>query len=118
MPLEVQFTDLSCGPVVVREWDLVGDDVVDSTNRDPSFIYTSPGTYTVSLTVINGANADTEIREAYIHVFALDTPEISDIQVISDEIILSWSPVSGAVSYNVYSSHVTPYQDETPGNDA
>lgn len=107
-PLEVQFTDLSCGPVVSWEWDLDGDDVVDSTNQNPSFIYTNPGSFTVSLTVINGENANTETKEAYITVFALDTPEISDIQIVSDEICISWNPVPGAVSYAVYSS-ILPY---------
>ena len=111
-PLEVQFTDLSYGPVVSWEWDLDGDDVGDSTNQNPSFIYSSPGTYTVSLTVINGGNSDMETKEEYITVFALNSPEITDIQVVSDDVIITWSPVSGAVSYIVYSS-ILPYSGFT-----
>ena len=107
VPFEVQFTDLSCGPVVSREWDLDGDDVVDSMNQHPSFVYSNPGTYTVSLTVINGDNTDTEIKESYITVFALNSPQITGIRVVSDDVIITWSPVSGAVSYSVYSSILT-----------
>ena len=91
-----------------REWDLDGDDVVDSMNQHPSFVYSNPGTYTVSLTVINGDNTDTEIKESYITVFALNSPQITAIRVVSDDVIITWSPVSGAVSYSVYSS-IFPY---------
>ncbi len=36
------------------QWDLNGDDVIDSEDENPYFVYEQPGTYTVSLTVSDG----------------------------------------------------------------
>ncbi|MBN1424155.1 PKD domain-containing protein [Candidatus Fermentibacteria bacterium] len=107
-PLIVHYSDLSTGAIVSWEWDLDGDDVIDSTSRNPSFVYANPGTYTVSLTVTNGENNDTEIKEHFITVFGLDAPEITSVLVYADEITIAWNPVAGAMSYGVYSS-VMPY---------
>jgi len=45
----VQFTDQSTGSPTGYEWDLDGDDVIDSTDPNPSFTYNALGTYTVKL---------------------------------------------------------------------
>ena len=53
VPLTVNFTDNSTGydQPLSHEWDFDNDGIIDSTLRNPSYIYNSAGTYTVSLTV-------------------------------------------------------------------
>jgi PKD repeat protein len=68
-PLEVFFTDRSTGTVTSWSWDF-GDDKGTSTAKNPTYEYTSAGTYTVSLTVTNNDGNDTEIKNDYITVSA------------------------------------------------
>ena len=63
----VQFTDNSTGNITTRFWAF-GDDTNTSTEQNPVHIYTSPGTYTVNLTVSNAYGEDTESKVAYIDV--------------------------------------------------
>jgi len=59
-PLVVQFNDRSVtddpAGISAWQWDLNGDNVIDSTLQNPTFTYTSCGSYTVSLTVIDGVH--------------------------------------------------------------
>jgi PKD repeat protein len=68
-PLMVSFSDLSSGNIVYREWDLDGDGQIDSWDVNPTYEYDLPGSYTVSLTVIDGyGNSSTETRPDYVTV--------------------------------------------------
>jgi PKD repeat protein len=69
-PHTVQFTDTSTGPVAAWLWDFDNDSVIDSTLQNPSWIYGAPGTYTVSLTAVNGCRTDTRTRTNLITVLA------------------------------------------------
>ena len=51
-PLPVQFTDLSEN-AVSRNWDFDNNGQFDSSDKNPVYTYTVPGTYTVNLTVSN-----------------------------------------------------------------
>ena len=53
----IQFTDLSTGAPATWRWDF--GDGMTSTLPNPSHSYTSPGNYTVNLTVTNPAGRDT-----------------------------------------------------------
>ncbi len=66
-PLEVQFTDGSSGSYDSWSWDF-GDGGV-SEKQNPSYVYTTPGTYTVSLTVSGLVGTDSETEEDYITVY-------------------------------------------------
>lgn len=66
--LDVQFTDTSSGNIVNWEWDFNNDGIIDSYTQNPSFLYTTPGNYTISLTVYDGQDQDTVIKENYITV--------------------------------------------------
>lgn len=59
-PALVQFSDRSVtddpAGIVSWQWDFNGDTVVDSTLQNPTFTYTSCGSYTVTLTVIDALN--------------------------------------------------------------
>jgi len=65
-PLTVNFTDGSYGPVLSWQW-FFGDGGT-STAMNPTYRYTSAGTYTVSLTVSSTFCSDTKTRTGYITV--------------------------------------------------
>ncbi len=73
-PLVVQFNDLSTGLVSSWLWDFGNGDT--STLQNPSTVF-APGTYTVTLTVSDGSNMDTETRSDYITVFVGPTASFS-----------------------------------------
>ncbi len=49
-------------------WDFDNDGVIDDDSQNPTFVYTTPGTYTVKLTVSDGEHTDSEIKQEYITV--------------------------------------------------
>jgi PKD repeat protein len=69
-PLTVQFADTSSGSPTSWEWDF--GDGETSIERNPEHTYDSTGSYTVSLTVSNTTDSDTEIKNNFITV--TDTP--------------------------------------------
>ncbi len=56
-PLTVNFTDstFTSDPngILAWAWDFDGDSIVDSTQQNPSFVYTNCGTYSVTLTTVD-----------------------------------------------------------------
>ena len=65
VPLNVSFSDLSTNNPTSWNWDF-GDGVGTSTQQNPSYTYSSAGTYTVSLIATNAYGSDTEIKTNYI----------------------------------------------------
>jgi uncharacterized membrane protein len=53
-PLTVQFTDTSTGPPTSWSWNFGDGDSTNATMQNPVHTYASAGTYTVSLTAMNG----------------------------------------------------------------
>jgi PKD repeat protein len=96
-PFTVYFTDQSEGNVGTWEWDLDGDGTVDSNEQNPSHVYETSDSYTVSLTV-HGATSSTETKTDYIKVVA---PPQADF---------SASPRSGTVPLTVQ------FTDESTGD--
>ncbi|MBD3225483.1 MAG: PKD domain-containing protein [Caldithrix sp.] len=86
-PLTVSFTDQSSGEIDSWNWDF--GDGNTSTAQNPSHEYTSPGTYTVSLTVSGPDGSDTETKTDYITVYESITADFSG------------SPTSGEAPLNV-----------------
>lgn len=65
-PLDVQFTDLSAN-AVSWSWDF--GDGGTSTSQNPSYTYNTPGTYDVSLTVLNADGCShTQVMPSYISI--------------------------------------------------
>ena len=64
----VQFYDLSSGNPTSWEWDFDNDGSVDSTVQNPMHTYNDPGWYTVKLTVSDGTDSDTCVKEMYVLV--------------------------------------------------
>ncbi|MBN2680987.1 MAG: PKD domain-containing protein [Bacteroidales bacterium] len=71
----VNFTDLSTCETTITSWNwsFTGAATTTSTSQNPTGIqYNTFGDYTVSLTVSDGTNDDTETKTAYIHVISAD----------------------------------------------
>jgi PKD repeat protein len=73
-PLKVDFSDASTGSPTSWSWDFQNDGTVDSTERNPSFTYTAPGTYSVKLVASNAGGADEEVKTGYVTVGSGGTP--------------------------------------------
>ncbi len=71
---EVQFTDLS---LLAESWLWDFGDSTSSTDQHPLHAYPQPGTYTVSLTVLNPCGDDTETKIQYITVKDLPIADFS-----------------------------------------
>lgn len=66
--LTINFYAPSYGNPDSWAWDFQGDGIIDSHEPNPQFVYQTPGHYTVSLTVSNGTQEDTETKTDYIYV--------------------------------------------------
>ncbi len=65
----VNFTDLSSGTPTSWAWTFTGGTPASSSLQTPPAItYSTPGTYTVSLTATNGSGTDGETKTGYIQV--------------------------------------------------
>lgn len=62
----VQFSDLSTGNVTTRTWSFPGGTPSTSTAALPTVVYSSAGTYSVTLTVSDGVSTSTVTKNAYI----------------------------------------------------
>jgi PKD repeat protein len=94
-PLTIHFTDLSKN-AFSWEWDFNGDGTVDSTDRNPTYTYSSDNNYiipennfTVSLNVSNRNGPDSEVKTNYVKVAPLTitsaNPEESSILTLQGE---------------------------------
>ncbi len=68
VPLTVRFTNQSSGEITSYTWDFNGDGIVDSRVKNPVTVYTSSGTFTVSLTVRGPDGMDTEVKTGYLSI--------------------------------------------------
>ncbi len=73
-PLTVQFTDTSTN--VPTSWLWSFGDGNSSILQSPAFTYSTPGTYTVSLTATNLAGSDTNTKASLINVTPNVTPPV------------------------------------------
>jgi len=81
----VQFTDQSFtsdpAGILVRNWDLNGDGVTDSSATNPSFIYGTEGRYNVSLQCIDALHGPVTVtRTNYLTVGAVDASFTAQVQ--------------------------------------
>jgi PKD repeat protein len=100
-PLTVNFTDLSTGSI--STWDWTFGDGGTSTAQNPSYTYTSAGTYSVTLTVTGPGGTDALTRTNYITVDPCTNPTADFVG----------SPTSGdyplTVNFTNQSSGATSY---------
>ncbi|MEI7980923.1 MAG: M14 family zinc carboxypeptidase [Bacteroidota bacterium] len=65
---QVHFSDLSCGGPVSWQWIFEGGNPAISTEPNPVVVYSTAGTFDVSLTVSDGVNPQTLLKTDYITV--------------------------------------------------
>ncbi|MBI9037294.1 MAG: PKD domain-containing protein [Bacteroidales bacterium] len=77
-PLTAEFCNFSIGNIQHYEWDFNNDGVVDSNEESPSWTYTEPGNYSVSLTITAGTpdSSNTFVKDDYITVLSGNSQEI------------------------------------------
>ena len=71
----VNFTNTSTGYQATRTWTFEGGNPATSTEENPRVIYSTPGTYRVSLTVTNACGENTKEEATYITVTEAQTGE-------------------------------------------
>ena len=123
-PLTVNFTDLSThlGGAAIISWDWDFGDTFTDNLQNPTHIYQDPGTYTVTLTVIDEHDStDTEIKIDYITVYTDEppaAPENVNIEIIGNDAVITWDSVDSTIYgnpiivdyYLIFYSEI-PYQD-------
>ncbi len=67
-PLTVTFSDLSTNNPTSWSWDFQNDGVVDSASQNPSFTYSTPGVYSVRLSVQNTAGSNALLKQNLVTV--------------------------------------------------
>ncbi|MFQ5446514.1 MAG: PKD domain-containing protein, partial [Saprospiraceae bacterium] len=72
--LEVNFTDESSSNVLDWIWQFPGGSPATSTDANPTVLYSAPGVYTVTLTVMNPAGSDEIVKTDYITVTTIPDP--------------------------------------------
>ncbi|MCK6446758.1 MAG: PKD domain-containing protein [Planctomycetes bacterium] len=107
-PLSVNFTDLSTGSITSWAWDF--GDTGTSTAQNPNHVYTTPGTYSVTLTVTGPGGSNALTRTNYITVntppastryyvsFAANTT-LPVLGTVADEDIVYYDTATGAWAY-------------------
>ncbi|UCB59067.1 MAG: fasciclin domain-containing protein [Thermoplasmatales archaeon] len=65
---EFIFEDKSTGEGLTYEWDFNGDDVVDSTEQNPTYLFDTAGTYNVKLTITDNEGTTSEYTAEIIIV--------------------------------------------------
>lgn len=80
----VNFSDLSSGEFTNWFWEFEGGEPATSEEQNPIVTYYQEGFYNVSLTISNGGNSNTQIKEDYIevdHITAVMSRNKTEIQV-------------------------------------
>jgi len=116
-PVAVQFTDTSIGSPGEWYWDF-GDGAHD-TGENPLHIYTSPGIYSVSLSVTGPAGSDMKTRLGYIRVLETPVPTRfpNVVQTISPQLLTLSSPVPTDLSTPIPTESPVPIPTSTPVSD-
>ena len=99
-PLLTNFKNISTTPVpggiVSYAWDFENDGIIDSTAPNPCFVYTTPGLYSVALTVTDAlAGVHTVVLNNYVNVgaagFTLATCGQGDILIAAPPAPIGWA---------------------------
>jgi len=91
-PLAVQFTDSSQN-ANRWSWDFNNDGIADSSDVSPVYTYTTPGTYTVSLTVSNANGTDSKTIKIIVDEAPSDD-KILPVADFSTSILSGYAPLS------------------------
>ena len=79
VPLSVTFTDTSTQSPTSYVWDFDNSGTTDSTTKSPTYIYNTPGTYTVLHSATNASGTTTVSKTDYI------TASAPTLEIVSDK---------------------------------
>jgi gliding motility-associated-like protein len=79
-PIRVVFADASAGNPTNWKWDLGNGTIAENTSA-PSTTYFTPGSYSVKLTVFNGADSAIIVKTGFINVYANPVVDFSANQL-------------------------------------
>ncbi len=74
----INFTDTSTGTVTSWAWDFENDGLTDSTLQNPSHTFSTPGTYSVRLTVSGPGGTDFELKSSFFQSVASSVAIVVD----------------------------------------
>jgi PKD repeat protein len=98
----VNFTDLSTNTPTSWSWTFQGGTPATSTSQNPSVVFSTAGTYSVSLTATNASGNNTHSVVGYIHVNANPTASgvVTNISCnASADGAINLTPAGGSPSY-------------------
>jgi len=103
----VDFTDATIGSPIIWQWNFQGGTPATSNEQNPTGIrYNTPGTYNVTLTVNDGTETDTKLKNGYITVketlpshMTLDFEGLSDFTTSFDPWTVN--DVNGGQTYTI-----------------
>jgi PKD repeat protein len=95
-PLHVHFTDQSTNTPTAWAWDFQNDGIIDSNDQNPSFTYTSTGTFQVNLTATNAVGSKSRLKANYITVNAAP---VASMTVVKSASASSLPESGGEVTY-------------------
>ncbi|MEE4257812.1 MAG: PKD domain-containing protein, partial [Bacteroidales bacterium] len=99
----VNFTDLTTGDPISWSWTFDGGTPTNSTAQNPSIVYNTAGTYTVTLEATNVSGSDTETKTAYITVHAPPVADFTGTPLLINEggtVVFTDLSTGGATSWN------------------
>ena len=103
-PLDVAFADASAGSPTSWSWDFQNDGTVDSTQANPRFTYTLPGSYDVKLTVTNADGSDEEVKAGHVTVGSGPPPPSGGTRVLGPVADAHVKSTSATKNYGAESS--------------
>ncbi len=109
----VTFSDLSSGEPDTWSWVFEGGTPAVSTEQNPTVTYATAGTYSVTLTVSNGAGDDTETKAGYVTVNPLQAP-VANFSALSTSIMVGTSVPFTDLSTNSPTSWAWTFEGGTP----
>ncbi len=112
----VDFTNTSTGYQATRTWTFEGGNPATSTEENPRVMYSTPGTYRVSLTVANACGENTKEEATYITVTEPETGEAprADFSFSTTQLEEGFSVQFNDLSTNLPSTWSWTFANGTP----
>ena len=112
----VSFTDASIYNPTTWSWTFSGGSPATYNGQTPpSVIYTSPGTYNVSLTVTNANGNDTETKSGYITVLATNACDtLTNTQTADNIYMWTWDGYIGGQNSNQITGWADKFTNSYP----
>lgn len=99
----INFTNTTTGYQATRTWTFEGGNPATSTEENPRVIYSTPGTYRVSLTVTNACGENTKEEATYITV---TEPQQGEAPVADFSYVISQQEEGFSVQFNDLSTNL------------